>query len=214
MTPVTQTAQGKDSPASLSWLGRILPQARNRRPFLTGLVLAPVFVFIHEAAHFGTARALGFEATLHSGVTVVHYQHLPPPPADLLVTAAGPVLQMLIGGAGLWWLHRLRRSRRVELASWLDWVATWCALNAGRWLGSPFRSAAIPTPDEVLLVKASGFPVPVGLAQLAVVATGAVILTVRLHPPGSRLIPFAYGCVGGYAGMQLWLHVIGPRLLA
>ncbi len=197
----------------MRWLARALPQRRNVIPFITGLVLAPVFIFLHEAAHFGTARVLGFKATLHSGVTTVYYSHLPPPRADLVVTAAGPALQVLIGGAGLLWLNRLRQHRRTETATWTYWVATWSALNAGRWVDSPFRISAIPTPDEVLLVSASGLPLVLGLTFLAALAAGAVIITVRLHPRGARLIPFLYGFAGGFAGMQLWLHWLGPRLL-
>ncbi len=214
MAPIVQAMrEDKGDSARLRLLARLGPQARNRIPFVTGLLLAPVFIFLHEAAHFGAARVLGFQATLHSGVTTVHYSHLPPPPADLVVTAAGPLLQVLIGGAGLVWLYRLRRTRRTEPATWRDWVATWCALNAGRWIGSPFRTAAVPTPDEVLLLRASGLPVALGLTLLAVLAASAVVATVRLHSPGSRLLPFSYGFVGGSAGMELWLHGLGPRLL-
>ena len=120
---------------------------------------------------------------------------------------------MLIGGAGLLWLYRLRQTRRTETVTWRDWVATWCALNAGRWIGSPFSTAAVPTPDELVLLRASGLPVALGLALLGVVAAAAVVATVRLHPARSRLLPFAYGFVGGSAGMELWLHGLGPRLL-
>ena len=172
-----------------------------------------MFIFLHEVAHFTVARALGFNATLHSGVTTVHYTRLPPPPGDLLVTAAGPLLQVLIGLAGLFWLYRLRRNRRSDSASWTDWVATRCALNAGRWLGSPFRASAIPMSDEALLVKATGFPIWLGLTLLGMVAACVVIATFRLHPPGSRLVPFVYGFLGGVLGMELWLHGLGPRLL-
>ena len=147
VAPLVQAMrEDKGGSAWLRLLSRLRPQARNRIPFVTGLLLAPVLILLHEAAHFGVARVLGFEATLRSGVTTVHYAHLPPPPADLVVTAAGPLLQVLIGGAGLVWLYRLRRSRRTEPATWRHWVATWCALNAGRWIGSPFRFAAVPSP--------------------------------------------------------------------
>jgi len=214
VAPVIQAVrENKGRSARLRLLARLWPQARNRIPFATGFLLAPVFIFLHEAAHFGAARALGFKATLQSGVTTIHYSHLPPPRADLVVTAAGPLLQVLIGGAGLLWLYRLRQTRRTEPATWRDWVATWCALNAGRWIGSPFRPDAVPTPDEVVLLRASGLPVALGLVLLAGVAASAVVATVRLHSPGSRLLPFAYGFVGGSAGMELWLHGLGPRLL-
>lgn len=215
MPPVTQPVQAENArPARLRLLARVLPQTRNLRPFLTGLFLAPLFIFLHEAAHFVTARALGIEATMHSAVTSLHSSHRPQPWADLAVTAAGPGFEVVVlGGAGLVWLYRLRRSRRADPATWWDWVATWLALNAARWITIPFRSSGGPTPDEVRLVKASGCPVWLGLTLLAVVACYPVIRTVRLHPRGARLVPFAYGLVGGFGGVALWLRVLGPRLL-
>ena len=101
---------------------RVLPQRRNRIPFLLGLVLAPIFIFLQEAAHFAVARALGFKAT--------------------------------------------------------------------------------------------GLPIWLGLTLLAMVAACLVVETFRLHPPGSRLVPFMYGFLGGVLGMELWLHGLGPRLLS
>ncbi len=114
MAPVIAPVQKKDRPAHLRLLARILPQSRNRLPFVTGVILAPLFVFFHEAAHFGAARVLGFKATLHSGLTTVYYAHLPLPQADLVVTGAGPFLQVLIGVAGLVWLYRLRGGRKTS----------------------------------------------------------------------------------------------------
>ena len=190
-------------------LSRVSPQSRYWVPFLTGLFLAPAFIFLHEAAHFATARALGFEATLHSSETTIHYSHLPPPPGDLLITAAAPLLHMLFGSVGLIWLCWLRRGRRDEPADWRDWVATWLALNAARWIAGPFRGSS----DEAFLVKASGLPAPIGLTLLAIVSAGAIIITIRRHPRGSRLVPFIYGLLGGSAGGLFWLHWLGPRLL-
>lgn len=134
MSVVTEPALTASDGPKRSTVLALLPRKQNLIPFLLGLLVAPFFIVLHEGAHFLTAKALRIRAELHYGATTVHYLHLPPPPADLLVTAAGPFVQALVGGAGFFWLYRLRRVWRMDPATCVDWLATWAALNAGRWL--------------------------------------------------------------------------------
>jgi len=95
-----------------------------------------------------------------------------------------------------------------------DWVATSFVLNVGRWLrsfaGPPSRS--MPE-DEAFISRAMGLPAWLLPYFLGAVAIIAVVATIRLHPPGDRLIPFLALGIGGVAGAFLWMKVVGPFLL-
>ncbi len=196
-------------------LAPIVPRWRNLIPLLVGLLVAPFFIVVHEGAHLVVARSLGIRAELHYAATTVHYSRLAPPPSDLLVTAAGPVIQALLAGGGLIWLYRLRRYRRLEPASWIDCVATWVTFNGGRWLGASaaLTFAGTALKDEVVLLRASDLPIWLGLALLGLGAIGFLWAALRLHPPGGRLVPFAYAGLGGIAAVHLWMRWLGPLLL-
>ena len=189
---------------------RISPRRQNVIPLLVGLLATPFFVVVHEGTHWVAARSCGTPAELHYRETTVHYDHLPPPPSDLWVVAAGPFVQALLAGGGLFWLYRLRQARRLNAATCADWLATWIALNGGRWLGVPPITGLH---DEVLLMKAWGVPVRLGLVLLALTAITLLVATIRIHPPGGRLVPFTYAGLGGVAGVLLWMHWLGPLLL-
>jgi hypothetical protein len=48
---------------------------------------------------------------------------------------------------------------------------------------------------------------------LGLVAIVVIFATIRLHPPGDRLMPFLAWSVGGVVSALLWMRVVGPFLL-
>lgn len=208
-TTVAETA------AKFTRWSALLPTRQNLIPLLIGFFVAPFFIVLHEGGHFFVAKILHIPAELHYSATTVHYSRLPPPPKDRWVTAGGPLVQVLAGGAGLLWLYRRRQDRRSEPANPADWLATWTALNGGRWVAGFVPAVLAPTRlgDEVLLIEAIGLPRWLGLILIGLFGCALLVATIRLHPRGARLVPFTYAFVGGFAALNLWLHWLGPRIL-
>jgi hypothetical protein len=188
---------------------------RFMAPFLIGLPLAPLFMVLHEGAHYLAAAGLGFHPELHFARVSYHLAATPAPWVEASISAAGPAVQALLAGGALLWLHRRRRRRRRDPATSLDWLVTWLALNAGRWPAGGMARTFIGTAlvDEVIVATALGLPPWLVLSLLALLALGALVATVRLHPPGWRVLPFGCAILGGVLGGNLWLRLIGPRLL-
>jgi hypothetical protein len=173
--------------------------------FLVGIIVAPVAILLHEFGHFGTAFMFGLKPHLHFALTTTA------PTTSFhgfLVTAAGPIVTALISIGGIISLWSQRRHQVRPPKVWRLWLATFCALCAGRWLRPPSHLS-----DEVRLSAYLGLAP--GLLPCAAVALGLVILvlTVRLHEPGKRLIPFSSAILGLCFGIMLWTSVLGPRVL-
>lgn len=134
--------------------------------------------------------------------------------ADVLQTSAGPLVNATLAVVGFLWLHGLRAHRREAAPSLTDWLATSLALNAGRWLRGFTGPPGHPQPqDEAHLSQAIGLAAWFLPYLLALSAVLAVIATVRLHPPQSRLLPFFSAGLGGVLGILLWIGLAGPLLL-
>jgi hypothetical protein len=181
-------------------------------PFLVAFVVCPAFIVLHELAHLGAGDWLGFDGQLHyAKVTGVIPQDKLTPQADLLHTGAGPLAQALLTVGGFVGLYWLRRNRRTSPATLLDWLATVLILNAGRWvwgLAGPPRCI-----DERQISQILGMPawlIPDILGLLAVIP---LVIAVRLHPPGSRLLPFTALILGASAATVVWFRLLGPLLL-
>lgn len=179
--------------------------SNNSVIFIFGIVFAPVAIMLHEFGHFGAGLMFGLKPHLHFAMTTMAQTT---PFRDFLVTAAGPMVTALIsiGGIISLWFQRRYKVRSPKV--WSIWLATFCALCAGRWLRPPNHLF-----DEVRLSTYLG--VAPGFLPCAVVALALVILvmTVLLHEPGKRLIPFSSATMGLCLGIILWMSVLGPRVL-
>lgn len=199
---------------SWSMLLSTFPMKQNLGRFIFGAFFAPVVILLHEYGHYVVAMAVGVTPHMHYGETTANYSHSPLPRSSLLITAGGPAVTALMTLAGFVWLWHLRRGRSGEVATCADWLATFLALCAIRWVRCFTASPAHPQPgDEAILSAGFGFPpwlLPylIGLASLAL-----LVVTIRLHPRGSRLVPFGSALVGIYFGCFLWFEVVGPRIL-
>lgn len=181
-------------------------------PFWVAFVVCPSFIVLHELAHLGAGTWLGFEGQLHyAKVTGTIPAEKNTPQANLFHTAAGPLAQALLTIVGFLGLYRLRKNRRFAHATPLDWLATTLILNAGRWvsgLAGPPRCI-----DERQISAILGMPawlLPVVLGPLAIIP---LVMAIRWHAPGSRLIPFACLILGASASAFVWFRFLGPFLL-
>ena len=184
-------------------------------PFLCGILILPSFIFLHEGGHWLAARTLGLQATLHyretqvsghAGSSLVFKNEM--------VSLAGPLVNFVLMLCGFFWLKTLRRKNASGPPGIWDWVATSLALNAGRWLRSVFSLPTNPQPpDEARLsqmIHCPGWLLPYILGLLAITV---IVMSIRLHPRGSRLVPFVAIFAGGMIGTLLWMNVVGPALL-
>ena len=184
-------------------------------PFFCAFLAGPVFTVLHEGGHFMAARSLGWSAKLHFAQT----QYDVPKEEftwrrDMWVSIAGPLVQILLAAAGFLWLRTSRMHRVSTVATPGDWVATTLVMNVGRWLRCFTSSPSHPSPDdEAYISRAMGLPGWLLPYLLGLVALVALVVTIRLHPPGARLIPFSSFGVGAMIGFFLWMKVAGPLLL-
>ncbi len=181
-------------------------------PFFCALLAGPVFIVLHEWGHVMAARSVGWGAKLQFAETRFDVpKEKFTQRRNVLVTIAGPLVQILLAVAGFLWLRTSRVHRLSTVVTPGDWVATTLVLNVGRWLRSFAGSPSHPlSDDEAFISRAMGLPgwlLPYFLGLVAIVAT------IRLHPPGARLIPFLTWSVGGVVGFFLWMKVAGPFLL-
>jgi hypothetical protein len=132
----------------------------------------------------------------------------------LLVIAGGPVVTALMTIGGFFWLWHLRRGRLEAAATSADWLATFLVLCAIRWLRCFGASPAHPQPkDEALLSAGFGWPPWLLPHLIASAALALVVVAIRLHPRGGRLVPFGCAFLGCCLGWFLWLKVFGPKIL-
>jgi len=187
---------------------------QNLSRFVFGVLFVPVVVLLHECGHYAVAMAVGLTPHLHYAETSVNS----PPPASSRslswVIAGGPAVTALMTIGGFFWLWHLRRGRLQAAATRADWLATFLALCAIRWLRCFVASPAHPQPkDEALLSAALGFPPWLLPYLIGPAALALVVMAIRLHPRGSRLVPFGCALFGVGVGCFLWFKVFGPQIL-
>jgi len=188
--------------------------SKNLFWIIFGVLFAPVAILLHECGHYAVAVVQGHTAHFHFAETITDY----PQPASyssfLWVVAGGPAVTALMTIGGLFWLWHLRRSRLQAAATCSDWLASFLVLCAIRWLRCFTGSPTHPQPkDEAVLSAGLGFPPWLLPYLLAPVALALLMVAVRLHPRGCRLVPFSSAIFGLCLGVILWLNVLGPRIL-
>jgi hypothetical protein len=183
-------------------------------PFFCGLLIMPSFIFFHECGHYAVARYFGLHAQFRSAEVRITGTDTPSfYKKDDWIVLAGPLTNFLLMIAGFVWLRCLRQRRIDAPPTWIDWLATVVALNAGRWLRCFAGTPAHPQPaDEAQLSRIAGCPPWVLPYLLGILAVWVIVMIIRLHPPGSRLIPFTSIFTGGALGAFLWVRVVGPFL--
>ena len=188
--------------------------SQNLSRFFIGVVLAPLVILLHECGHYAAAAAFGCTSYFHFAETSVRLEQPVSPHIFRLVTAAGPAVDAFLTIGGFLWLRRLRHGRLQSAVTSTDWLATFPVLFAARWLRCLASPPSHPVPkDETTLSVSFGFPQWFLPYLLALAALAILTATIRLHPRGSRLVPFVSAFLGLCLGGVLWLKVFGPRVL-
>ena len=187
------------------------PTLRNVVLFSGGIIFPAAVILLHECGHFAAGYLSGFKMSFHYAEVRFTTPGEISDQALVVVTAAGPGVEASLAAGGFLWLRRARRARRQEIPTAGDWMATACALSAGRWLRCFAGTPTNPQPtDEALLSRALGLPgwfLPYMLAPFAIALLVAII---RLHPAGARRSPFSSFVAGAMGGLLLWMKIIGP----
>ena len=160
---------------------------------------------LHEFGHFGTGLMFGLKLHLHFAMTTMSRTT---PFREIFVAAAGPMVTALISIGGLISLWFQRRHKVPSPKVWSIWLATFFALAAGRWLRPPNHLF-----DEVKLSAYLGVAPEFLTCAAIALALVILVMTVLLHEPGKRLIPFSSAILGLCLGIILWMNVLGPRVL-
>lgn len=179
-------------------------------PFVLALLTFQAFIILHELGHYLPLAFLGLNPEFHYTKIVLQQGTKITYQADILFASGGPLMNAFLGILGLLWLGRLRSGRIDSSPTILDWIATCLAINLGRSLRGFSGMSSNQLSDEAYVSRAFGLPPWMLPCVLGAVAVGALFITIRLHPPGRRLLPFASLIVGGTIGVTLWTKVIGP----
>lgn len=215
LSPLTCYPETETLPHNKLYIPCLNAMAGNLFRFFLGILFAPTIILLHECGHYAAATAFGFNPKLHSSeislqTTKREINH----GEFMVITAAGPAVEAVLALGGIYWLWQLRHKRKLAPVTSIDWLPTFFAICAGRWLRCFTGTPASPQPgDEAKLSGNFGLPhwfLPYFLAPFALLI---LVTAIRLHPPGSRLIPFASVILGGCLGGFLWLHWLGPRIL-
>ena len=183
-------------------------------PFVLGLILGPLAVFLHEIGHVLAASSIGATSTIHLTFTDVHAD--PSRSCFVWVLLAGPAAELFLSALGLAWLFQRRHDRVASPANLLDWVATFMAGFCLRWLTRvPFGTlsglrSGVYNLDEAFVSERMGAAPWFLPLVLLLPAVMALVFLVRQHPPGSRLVPLLTFFVAQGVGLVLWKALLAP----
>lgn len=187
---------------------------QNLGRFVFGVFFVPAVILLHEFGHYAVAMTVGLTPHLHYADTSVNYPQSASSRSLLLVVAGGPAVTVLMTIGGFFWLWHLRRGRLEAATTCTDWLATFLVLCAIRWLRCFAASPAHPQPkDEAIISAGFGFPPWFLPYLLAPGALALLVVAIRLHPRGSRLMPFGWAIFGISFGCFLWFKFFGPQIL-
>jgi hypothetical protein len=177
--------------------------------FLLSVLAAPVGFLAHEGGHFLAARSFGVPATLH-------FDHVALPDGDvlsnlqrLLFVAAGPMVDWIVGQAGLLLILRRFTPMRLVLAIWLARPLQFLPPLIGVDLGYLGLGGSLQGSDEVSLAQFLSLPEHL-IVWLELFAAVPLLFLLALAIPSrhrfSVLFVMSIGVLTGWAG---WLALGG-----
>jgi hypothetical protein len=182
-------------------------------PFFGAFLVCPTFILLHECGHYAATRWLGFDAHIHFAEVVSLSQHSFSKTDDLIITIAGPLVNLILAMAGFFWLRRLKKQRLGVELTFQDWLAVILTMNALRWL----RGLGIPLgfshlTDEMIFSQGVGLPRWLLPVFLGIISLPMLIAIVWFLPRGNRLFSILSLLSGGILGVFVWMKFVGPQL--
>ncbi|MET0653311.1 MAG: hypothetical protein ABWY63_12430 [Hyphomicrobiaceae bacterium] len=181
--------------------------------FLLSVLAAPVEYLAHEGGHFLAARSFGVPATLH-------FDHVALPQGavlgnlqQLLFIAAGPVVDWIVGLAGLLLVLRRFTPLRLVLAVWLARPLQFLPSLIGVDLGLLGLGGSLEGADEVSLARLLNLPDHLIVWMELFAAVPLLMLVVLAIPAHQRLSVLCVMSIGVLTGWAAWL-ALGGYVLA
>jgi hypothetical protein len=181
--------------------------------FLLSVLAAPVEYLAHEGGHFLAARSFGVPATLH-------FDHVALPQGavlgnlqQLLFIAAGPVVDWIVGLAGLLLVLRRFTPLRLVLAVWLARPLQFLPSLIGVDLGLLGLGGSLEGADEVSLARLLNLPDHLIVWMELCAAVPLLMLVVLAIPAHQRLSVLCVMSIGVLTGWAAWL-ALGGYVLA
>ena len=177
--------------------------------FLLSVLAAPVEYLAHEGGHFLAARSFGVPATLH-------FDHVALPQGavlgnlqQLLFVAAGPVVDWIVGLAGLLLVLRRFTPLRLVLAVWLARPLQFLPSLIGVDLGLLGLGGSLEGADEVSLARLLYLPDHLIVWMELCAAVPLLMLVVLAIPAHQRLSVLCVMSIGVLTGWAAWLALGG-----
>jgi hypothetical protein len=181
--------------------------------FLLSVLAAPVEYLAHEGGHFLAARSFGVPATLH-------FDHVALPQGavlgnlqQLLFIAAGPVVDWIVGLAGLLLVLRRFTPLRLVLAVWLARPLQFLPSLIGVDLGLLGLGGSLEGADEVSLARLLYLPDHLIVWMELCAAVPLLMLVVLAIPAHQRFSVLCVMSIGVLTGWAAWL-ALGGYVLA
>jgi hypothetical protein len=173
--------------------------------FLLSVLAAPVEFLAHEGGHFLAARSFGIRATLHFDQVALPDGAVLSDVQRLLFIAAGPIVDWVVGLAGLLLVVRRFTPLRLVLGIWLARPLQFLPSLLGIDLVYLGLGGSLQGSDEVSLARLLSLPDHL-LVWLELFAAVPLLLLIALAIPAqhrvSVLSVMTVGVLTGWAG---WL---------
>jgi hypothetical protein len=170
-------------------------------------VFPPLLIVLHELGHYLAAQWLGYSATFTYAEILFKAPSYPRAHAVLL-TAAGPMVEVIfaaVGTVGLW-RHGRSKSKSKGVGVWL---LTACSLAGLRWMRVDFSEGRS---DEARLSTLMGAPGQLLPAVMIVPALLAAATLLWAHRSRRSMLPLAAGFAAAVVSAVAWLTWVGPAV--
>tara|TARA_R110002096_G_scaffold105923_7_gene233083 strand:- start:2653 stop:3354 length:702 start_codon:yes stop_codon:yes gene_type:complete len=172
-------------------------------------VFPPILILLHECVHCFAAMVLGFDPILTYAETLILPPQIVDPTNLAIITASGPLVELVLALWAIWWLSSNRRNQNANLR-YSTWVFSAFALSGLRWCKVVFDGIHS---DEAWLSTFLGLDhhlLPFTFLPLSFVAAFSLF---RFHREHRTLRPFGVGFGLSIVSGMLWLGLLGPKLL-
>lgn len=188
---------------------------KHLAPCFIFFIGAPTSIFLHEFAHYYTAKAFGCEAQLHAmrvTFTGTFENQEQADFANLIITIAGPSVQLvsLLIGAIVLNFFVLKFNKENKLADNLFWLASFLAFSGLRWLGTLPRGNRSDEGSISMLLGYDWYVLPIILFCVSLLD---IWFLYWVHKKRNLLNTLYFTIPSGVIGALLWAYWVGPAII-